>query len=225
MSYVADSNETQEQAVFGEAFASQVDRSITWSVIAWLKSITDLPIWVKVLYNFCALFVHIYMALLLIEIYQIQGIVNPQDAQLAVEHGVDVIVCSNHGGRQLDTCVATSKALPRIVSAVGGRIPVVVDGGIRRGTDIFKVKLGSKAGNSPVIIPSMKTSNAGWSQAIALGASGVLLGRSVVFALAVGGQPCVEAALDLICQEFKLAMALSGCTSTQQINDGLLWKD
>lgn len=68
-----------------------------------------------------------------------QGVVAPEDAELAVRAGISGIVCSNHGGRQLDTCIATADALPGIVKAVGGRVPILVDGGIQRGTDVLKV--------------------------------------------------------------------------------------
>lgn len=120
----------------------------------------------------------------------------PEDAALAVQHGVDGIVVSNHGGRQLDFAPSALQMLPEIARAVGGRIPVWVDGGVRRGTDILK--------------------------ALAMGASGVLVGRPVLYALALGGQEGVERALQLLKDEFELAMALSGCVSVAAVGPHML---
>lgn len=95
-------------------FASEVDDSLTWEFIPWLRTVTRLPIIVK-------------------------GILAPEDAALAVQYGVDAIVVSNHGGRQLDYTPSALEVLPGVVAAVRGRVPVLMDGGIRRGTDIIKV--------------------------------------------------------------------------------------
>ncbi|KXZ56607.1 hypothetical protein GPECTOR_1g547 [Gonium pectorale] len=143
-------------------FASEVDDSLTWEFIPWLRSITRLPIIVK----------------------------------LAVQYGVDGIVVSNHGGRQLDFAPDGLAVLPGVVAAVAGRVPVLVDGGVRRGTDVLK--------------------------ALALGASGVLLGRPVLYGLALGGQAGVERVLRLLRNEIELAMALAGCVSLKDVGLHLL---
>ena len=100
----------------------------------------------------------------------VKGIVRPDDARLAVEHGAAAVVVSNHGGRQLDTAVATLDALPAVAEAVAGRLEVLLDGGVRRGTDVVK--------------------------ALALGARAVAVGRPVLWGLAVAGQQGVELVLD-----------------------------
>lgn len=146
-------------------------RSITWDDVAWLRSITSLPILLK-------------------------GILTAEDALLALEHGVAGIVVSNHGGRQLDSCVTGIEALPEIVEAVAGRCEVYVDGGIRRGTDILK--------------------------ALALGARAVLVGRPVLWGLAVDGAQGVQHVLEILRDELELAMKLSGCPSLAHINRSLV---
>ncbi len=151
--------------------ASLMDQSLTWDTIAWLRSITKMPIVVK-------------------------GILTPEDAVLAAEHGVDAIVVSNHGGRQLDGSPATVRVLPEIVDALGGRLDVIVDGGVRRGTDILK--------------------------AVALGASAVLIGRPYIWGLAVDGESGVSHVLSLLKLEFEWAMALCGVTSVDQISRRLV---
>jgi len=143
-----------------EAFVdSEFDRSLTWEAVAWLRSITHLPVLLK-------------------------GIVTPEDAVLAVEHGVEGVIVSNHGGRQLDGAEPTLLALPRVVDAVAGRAPVLVDGGIRRGTDVAK--------------------------ALALGARAVLIGRPYLWGLAADGQAGVERVLSLLRAELERALALLG---------------
>ena len=139
---------------------------MTWEAIGWLKSGASFPVIVK-------------------------GILAPEDAVLAVEQGADAIVVSNHGGRQLDGAIATLDALPEVVDAVGGKIPVLFDGGIRRGTDILK--------------------------ALALGAKAVLVGRAPLWGLGAFGQPGVERVLWMLNAELKLAMGLSGQTSVAAI--------
>jgi isopentenyl diphosphate isomerase/L-lactate dehydrogenase-like FMN-dependent dehydrogenase len=119
-----------------------------------------------------------------------------EDATIAVEHGVEGIVVSNHGGRQLDSTPATLDVLPEIVDAVRGRAEVFMDGGIRRGTDVLK--------------------------AIALGARAVLVGRSPLWGLALGGAEGVQAVLEHLRKEFELAMALSGRSSLGQIDRSLV---
>jgi len=132
----------------------------TWDDIAWLRSITRLPVLLK-------------------------GITHPADALLALEHGAAGVIVSNHGGRTLDTLPATAELLPPVVQALQGRIPVLVDGGIRRGTDVLK--------------------------AMALGASAVLVGRPVIHGLATAGAQGVAHVLRLLRDELEIAMALCGC--------------
>ncbi|MEP7380844.1 MAG: alpha-hydroxy acid oxidase [Gemmatimonadota bacterium] len=147
------------------------DTALTPQDIAWAHEITGLPVVIK-------------------------GIVRGDDALRAVEHGAAGIVVSNHGGRQLDTSVATARALPEIVDAVGDRGEVYVDGGIRRGTDVLK--------------------------ALALGARAVLVGRPPLWGLALGGEAGVAEVLQHLRLEFDLAMALSGCTSVAELTRDLV---
>ncbi len=125
----------------------------------------------------------------------VKGILRDDDARRAVEHGVRGIVVSNHGGRQLDGAISTLDALTEIVPAVDGRAEVLVDGGIRRGTDVLK--------------------------ALAIGAKAVLVGRPVLWGLAVAGSVGVQHVLELLQREFDLAMALSGCATLQDIDSSL----
>lgn len=146
---------------FGRHFTSLIDNSLTWDFIPWIKTITKLPVLVK-------------------------GILAPDDARKAVSLGADGIIVSNHGGRQLDYTPSAIDVLPMVVSAVQGRVPVLVDRGVRRGTDVIKC--------------------------LALGAQGVLVGRPMLWALTLGGKQGVEAALTMLRGELELAMALLGCT-------------
>jgi isopentenyl diphosphate isomerase/L-lactate dehydrogenase-like FMN-dependent dehydrogenase len=143
-----------------------VDPALGWSDLAQLSSECELPILVK-------------------------GLLTPEDAVLAVEHGAGGVVVSNHGGRQLDAVPATIDALPEVVEAVAGRIPVLMDGGIRRGSDV--------------------------AVALALGADAVLAGRACLWGLAVAGQAGVELALGMLRGELELALALLGCTSPSDL--------
>jgi isopentenyl diphosphate isomerase/L-lactate dehydrogenase-like FMN-dependent dehydrogenase len=122
----------------------------------------------------------------------VKGIVTAEDAALAVEHGVAGIVVSNHGGRQLDRCVATADALPEVVDAVEGRATVLVDGGIRRGVDI--------------------------AIALALGADAVLVGRPALWGLAVAGEAGARRVLELLREELELTLALCGCASPADLS-------
>jgi isopentenyl diphosphate isomerase/L-lactate dehydrogenase-like FMN-dependent dehydrogenase len=135
------------------------DPSITWDDLAWIRDHAPIPLLVK-------------------------GILTAEDARLAVEHGADGIVVSNHGGRQLDSVPATISVLPEVVEAVGGRVPVLVDGGVRRGTDVLK--------------------------ALALGATAVLVGRPCVWGLAVAGEQGVVDVLAILRAELENAMTLAG---------------
>jgi len=151
--------------------ADLLDPSLTWDAVDWLRSITTLPVLVK-------------------------GIVRPDDAVRAVERGAAGIVVSNHGGRQLDASPATIEALPRIVDAVSGRAEVLLDGGVRRGTDVVK--------------------------ALACGAKAVLVGRPVLWGLAAGGREGVAAALEVLRRELDLAFALCGCADVAGVTRGLI---
>ncbi len=147
------------------------DEGIEWRDVEWLRSITSLPLLVK-------------------------GVVRGDDALLALEHGATGIIVSNHGGRQLDASVTTPRALVEIAEALNGRGTLLVDGGIRRGSDIVR--------------------------AIAMGAHGVLLGRPVLWSLAIGGADGVLATLGLLRAEFDSAMALCGCRTVGEITPDLL---
>jgi lactate 2-monooxygenase len=141
--------------------------SLSWENLPFLRGLTELPILLK-------------------------GILHPDDAARALEAGVDGIVVSNHGGRQLDGSIATIDALPGVVEAVGGRIPVLLDSGIRGGADTFK--------------------------ALALGAAAVLLGRPYVYGLAIAGEDGVREVLQNFMADFDLTMGLAGCRSIAEID-------
>jgi 4-hydroxymandelate oxidase len=150
----------------------QFDPAMSWKDLDWLCSKTRLPVLLK-------------------------GVLHPEDARLAVDHGAAGVIVSNHGGRQLDTVPATIEALPGIVEAVDGRIEVHIDGGIRRGTDVFK--------------------------AIALGAKAVGVGRPIIWGLAVGGEEGASHVLQTLRKEFELSMRLCGCTTVEEIEKDLLF--
>ena len=145
--------------------------NMTWDYIDWVRSASDMPVILK-------------------------GIIAPEDAQLAVQRGASGIVVSNHGGRQLDGVIGTLEALPDVVEAVGGKIPVLMDGGIRRGSDILK--------------------------ALAIGAKAVLVGRAPLWGLGAFGQPGVERVLWMLGAELKLAMALAGKPTLASIDRKLV---
>ena len=126
----------------------------------------------------------------------IKGILDPEDAKRAAVSGADAIVVSNHGGRQLDGVLSSARALPPIADAVGGRLPVLADGGVRSGLDVVRM--------------------------LALGADFVLLGRAWAYALAGGGGAGVAQVLRLIEAEMRVAMALTGCTSVSEIDSEIL---
>jgi isopentenyl diphosphate isomerase/L-lactate dehydrogenase-like FMN-dependent dehydrogenase len=119
-----------------------------------------------------------------------------EDGRMAVSCGADGVIVSNHGGRNLDTVAATIDALPRVVDAVAGRIPVMLDSGIRRGTDVL--------------------------MALALGAKAVFIGRPYVYGLAVGGARGVERVISILRNEFERAMALTGRRSIAEIDASVL---
>jgi L-lactate dehydrogenase (cytochrome) len=126
----------------------------------------------------------------------VKGILDPEDAVLAADHGADGLVVSNHGGRQLDGVLSSTRALPPIARAVGNRLTVLADGGVRSGLDVVRM--------------------------LAMGAKGVLLGRAWAFALGAGGQAGVAKMLALIEAEMRVAMALTGCRTIADINDNTL---
>jgi isopentenyl diphosphate isomerase/L-lactate dehydrogenase-like FMN-dependent dehydrogenase len=144
---------------------------LTWGDLAWLRDRTSLPILVK-------------------------GVLTAEDARLALEHGVDGIVVSNHGGRQVDGAVAALDALPEVRDAVGGDATVLMDSGIRRGSDVLK--------------------------ALALGADAVLLGRPYVWGLAVGGAAGVEAVVRQLAAELDLTCALAGVSSVRDVDAAMV---
>ena len=117
----------------------------------------------------------------------LKGIVTEEDARLALEHGVDGVIVSNHGGRGEESGRSTIESLAEVADAIGGKIPVLIDGGFRRGTDIFK--------------------------ALALGAKAVCVGRPYLWGLGAFGQPGVERALELLSQELEMAMRMNGAPS------------
>ena len=145
--------------------------SLRWEHLPFLRERTNLPILLK-------------------------GILHPDDARRAVDEGIDGVIVSNHGGRQVDGSIATMEALPGVVDAVGGRIPVLLDSGVRGGSDAFK--------------------------ALALGAGAVLVGRPYVWGLAAGGEAGVREVLENLLAEFDLTMGLAGVTSTAEIGPDTL---
>ena len=165
---------TPLQAGQSALFDGLLANAPTWADIAWLQSITRLPILLK-------------------------GVLHEADARQAVALGVAGIIVSNHGGRTLDTVPATAQVLPRIVQCVAGEVPVLVDGGIRRGTDVLK--------------------------AMALGASAVLIGRPYVYGLANAGAVGVAHVLRLLRDELEIAMALCGCATLAQLKPAILFDD
>jgi 4-hydroxymandelate oxidase len=149
-----------------------IDPSLTWDDLAWIREASGgLPVLAK-------------------------GVLTAEDARIAVEHGVEGVVVSNHGGRQLDGSSATLDALPEVVEAVGGRVPVLMDGGVRRGSDVLK--------------------------ALALGATAVMVGRATVWALAAGGSEGVATALRMLRAEVVNAMSIAGCRTVAEIDGGLV---
>ncbi|APR84252.1 Glycolate oxidase [Minicystis rosea] len=161
----------EEKSLLAKYVASRHDAALSWKDLAWLRGLTSLPLLLK-------------------------GIVREDDAVRALEHGVAGVVVSNHGARQLDGSPASIDALPGVVRAVAGRCPVLMDGGVRRGTDVLK--------------------------ALALGASAVLLGRPILWGLAAGGERGVARVLEIMNGELSLAMALAGCPSIADIDADLV---
>ena len=150
--------------------------AMTWQWLEWIHAVTDLPVIVK-------------------------GIVTAEDAALAVEHGAQAVGVSNHGGRTLDGMLGTLDALPEVVDAVGGRVPVVMDGGVRRGGDVLK--------------------------ALALGATAIMIGRPYMWALGAFGQDGVQRVVELLHGELGCAMGLAGTPTVAAVDRSLIraaWK-
>jgi 4-hydroxymandelate oxidase len=147
--------------------------NVLWSDIDWLRSITKMKLVLK-------------------------GVLHPEDAEEALQHQVDGLIVSNHGARNLDSVVPTIEALPRIAERVAGRVPVLMDGGIRRGTDVLK--------------------------SLARGATAVLIGRSYAYALSVGGAEGVAHCLRLLRAEFEYALALVGVASIAELDRAIEWR-
>ncbi len=143
----------------------------TWKDIDWLRSIVPVKLLLK-------------------------GVLHPADAELAVKAGCDGLIVSNHGGRSLDTVPASIDALPAIAERIGGRVPLLLDGGVRRGIDVFK--------------------------ALARGATAVLIGRSYLYALAVGAAPGIARAVEILRTELEMTMGLIGCVNLAQISKDFL---
>jgi 4-hydroxymandelate oxidase len=169
--YAADRLPFDNSSGLSKFVDDMFDARNTWEVVSWLRSVTRLPILVK-------------------------GILAAGDATHALEHGASGVIVSNHGGRQLDGAVSTSEALPSVVDAIGGDAEVLVDGGIRRGTDVLK--------------------------ALALGAQAVVIGRPYLWGLSVDGEAGVSQVLDLLRQEIILAMGLAGRPSLKEIDRTLI---
>jgi 4-hydroxymandelate oxidase len=150
----------------------EFDPALSWKDIDWLCSSTRLPVVLK-------------------------GILHPEDALLATEHGAGALMVSNHGGRQLDGIAATIDLLPAVVCAIEGRVPIILDGGVRRGTDVLK--------------------------ALALGAAAVAIGRPVIWGLAVSGSAGVTGVLNFLKQDLLNALLLSGCESLESVDAGVLF--
>ncbi len=165
-------NESTVQTGSLDIFSSVLDAALSWKDVEWLRSFAKVPLLVK-------------------------GVLNPDDADRAVQAGVAGIMVSNHGGRNLDTVPATIDALPQVADKVAGRVPVFVDGGIRRGTDVLK--------------------------ALALGANAVLIGRPYLYGLGAEGEAGVTKVINILQREFAMAMALTGRTTIASIDRSVIW--
>lgn len=175
MANLAMSGKSEFPDVEGSGLAAYVntmfDPSLSWADLDWLCSLTKLPVLIK-------------------------GVVRGDDAAMALEYGAAGVVVSNHGGRQLDTSPAPISVLSEVVEGMAGRGTILMDGGIRRGTDVIK--------------------------ALALGANGVLVGRPVLWGLAVGGEAGVTRVLELLRAEVDLAMGLCGARSLTELTADLI---
>ena len=156
----------------GDIYTPILDASLVWKEIEWLRSFARVPVLLK-------------------------GVLNPDDADLAVKSGASGIIVSNHGARNLDTVPATIEILPEVAEKVASRIPILMDSGIRRGTDVLK--------------------------ALAMGATATLIGRPYLYGLGVAGSEGVRRIVSIITTEFKIAMALSGRASLREIDRSAIW--
>ena len=170
-------SESENAAASAQAQAAllsrAMDRSMVWDSLKWLRAQWEGPILLK-------------------------GLLHPEDAKRAIAHGMDGIIVSNHGGRQLDAAPATIQSLPAVAEAVEGRIPVLVDSGFRRGSDIVK--------------------------ALALGARAVLIGRPVLYGRASDGEAGASAVLDILGTELVRTMTLIGAARIDDIHSGHIWR-
>jgi 4-hydroxymandelate oxidase len=157
-----------------QIYSAVLDPKLTWKEIDWLRSLARTPVVLK-------------------------GVLNPDDAEIAVKAGVSGIIVSNHGARNLDTLPATIDVLPEVAARVAGRVPVLMDSGVRRGTDVLK--------------------------ALALGANAVLIGRPYLYGLGAAGAEGVTRIINILRREFEMAMALTGRTSVAGIDHSALWTD
>lgn len=162
-------HKTQRGGIYDPLF----DPSFNWRDLDWLRSISGVPVLLK-------------------------GVLSPEDGKRAIDYGADGIIVSNHGGRNLDLVPATIDALPRVADAIAGRIPVLLDSGIRRGTDVLT--------------------------ALALGAKAVFVGRPYIYGLALAGARGVERVLSILRGEFERAMALTGRRAIAEIDSSVLWQ-
>ncbi|GAB7189854.1 alpha-hydroxy acid oxidase [Kineococcus sp. NUM-3379] len=163
----------EELPAHRRVYVERLDPTLTWEDITWLAELTDLPVIVK-------------------------GVVRADDAARAVDHGAAAVWVSNHGARNLDTVVPTAVALPAVAAEVGGRVPVVVDSGIRRGTDVLK--------------------------ALCLGANAVFVGRPYLWGLAAAGREGALASVHMLDTELRMAMGLCGARTVADLGPDLLWR-
>ncbi len=166
-------NATPHRSLGDGIYSEALDPALTWKDLDWLLKLAKAPVLLK-------------------------GILSPGDAERAAGAGAAGIIVSNHGGRNLDTAPASLDALPRVVERAGDEMAVLMDGGIRRGTDVLK--------------------------ALALGARAVLIGRPYLYGLGVAGAEGVTRVVNLLRQEFEMAMALTGRTRLKEIDRSVLWK-
>jgi len=163
--------DTEADSALATFIREEFDPTLTWEAVTWLRRLSDLPVIIK-------------------------GIQHPADAERALEAGADAVVVSNHGGRQLDGAEPTIRLLPDVVAAVKGRVPVLVDGGIRRGSDVAK--------------------------ALCLGARAVLIGRPYLWGLTLGGTAGVAHILDTLDGELRRTMALLGAVRLSDLGPDCL---
>lgn len=164
-------SERKDILSLGKFVADMLDPTMSWRDVDWLRSIWSGPLLLK-------------------------GVLHPEEARLAAEHGIDGLIVSNHGGRQLDGAISSVRALPAIIDQVGGVMPVLIDGGIRRGSDVIKAR--------------------------ALGATACLIGRPHLFGLAVKGQQGVRRVLDILRQDMDRVMTLGGWDELSAIDRSCL---